>query len=120
MAATITKIVRYKAKKKKLSKLKTALAEFVENIKKHEAGTILYEVFQEKSDPSVFVHLMIFKDKQAERAHAKNAYVQKWIKTLHSICKEEPEFTDLKLIKSIKDSENESTLVTDKAHESQQ
>ena len=120
MAATITKIVRYKAKKKKLPKLRTALAEFVENIKENEPGTTLYEVFQEKNDPTVFVHLMIFKDKQAEKTHAKNNYVQKWIKILHSICKEDPEFSDLKLVKSIKGSENESAQTDDNTQEAQQ
>ncbi|MFZ1076677.1 MAG: antibiotic biosynthesis monooxygenase [Nitrosotalea sp.] len=105
MATTTTKIVRYKVKKKKLSKLKTALAAFVEDIKKHESGIVHYEVFQEKDDPTILVHVMTFKDKKAETAHAKSAHVQKWVKTLSSVCKEKPEFTNLKLVESIKGSE---------------
>ncbi|MDE1725944.1 MAG: antibiotic biosynthesis monooxygenase [Thaumarchaeota archaeon] len=90
-------------KKKKLSKLKTALVAFVEDIKRHESGIVLYEVFQEKDDSTTLVHVMTFKDKKAETAHVKSTHVKKWIKTLHSICKENPEVTDLKLVRSIKD-----------------
>jgi quinol monooxygenase YgiN len=116
----ITKIVRYRVKKKKLPKVKKTLVDFVAEIKTNEAGIDFYEVFQEKNDPTVFVHVMTFKDKKAERAHAKSTHVQKLIKTLYPTCKEEPEFTDLKLVKSIKGSENKSTPVTGEAQESQQ
>ena len=120
MATTITKIVRYRVKKKKLPKLKTSIAKFVDDIKRNESGVTLYEVFQEKDDPTTFVHVMVFKDKTAEKIHAKSAHLQKWIKTLQSLCKEEPELTDLKLVKSIQDSKNESSSATDNASESQQ
>lgn len=120
MAATTTKIIRYRAKKKKLLKLKVAIGKYVDDIKKNESGVISYEVFQEKDDPTTFVHMMTFKDKTAERVHVKSEHVQKWIKTLHSLCKEEPELTDLKLVKSIQDSKNESSSADDNAGESQQ
>lgn len=119
MATTITKVVRYRVKKKKLLKLKAAIGKFVDDIKKSESGIVSYDVFQEKDDPTALVHVMIFKDKAAERAHIKSEHVQKWIKTLHSLCKEEPEATDLKLVKSIQDSA-ESSSEADNADESQQ
>lgn len=112
MAATTTKIVRYKVKKKKLPKLKTALAAFVEDIRKNESGIVHYEVFQEKDDPTILVHVMTFKDRKAETAHAKSVHVQKWVKTLSSVCKEKPDFTDLKLVVSIKGSEPSSDTST--------
>ena len=120
MATTITKIVRYRVKKKKLLKLKAAIGKFVDDIKRSESGIISYEVFQEKDDPTTFVHVMIFKDKAAERTHVKGEHVQKWIKTLRSLCKEEPELTDLKLVKSIQDSKTESSSAAGNAGESQQ
>jgi quinol monooxygenase YgiN len=119
VATTITKIVRYRVKKKKLLKLKATIGKFVDDIKRSGSGIISYEVFQEKDDPTTFVHVMIFKDKAAERAHVKSEHTQKWIKTLHSLCKEEPELTDLKLVKSIQDS-IESSSAADSAGESQQ
>lgn len=120
MTTTITKIVRYRAKKKKLLKLKIAIGKFVDDIKRNESGIISYEVFQEKDDPATFVHVMIFKDKAAERTHVKSEHVQKWVKTLHSLCKEDPELTDLKLVKSIQDSKIEPSSAADNADESQQ
>lgn len=120
MTIAITKLVRYRVKKKKLLKLKIAVGKFVDDIKRNESGIISYEVFQEKGDPTTFVHVMVFKDKAAERSHAKSEHVQKWIKTLHSLCKEKPELTDLKPVKSVQDSKIEPSSAADNADESQQ
>ena len=120
LEGSITKIAKYKIKKKKLPKIKKILTDFIEEIKRSEPGTTFYEVFQEKDDPAVFVHVMTFKDKKAERDHAKSTHVQKLVKTLYPICKEEPEFTDLKPVTPNKNPENKSTLVTEDDDESQQ
>ncbi len=98
----VTKIARYRVRKKKLPQVKRILEEFVEDIKRNESGISNYEVFQEKNDPATFVHLITFRDKMAERSHAKSAHVQKLKKTLYHICKEEPEFIYLKMVNSIK------------------
>ena len=106
LESAVTKIARYRVKKKKLSKVKTILEEFVEDVKRNEPGILYYEVFQEKKDPASFVHVIKFKDKLAERSHAKSAHVQKLKKMLYPICKDEPEFTYLKMVKSMKDSKS--------------
>lgn len=108
METALTKIARYRVKKKKLPKVKKILKEFVEDIKRNEPGIIHYEVFQEKNDTASFVHVITFKDKMAERNHAKSMHVQKLKKTLYPVCKKEPEFTYLKMINSIKDPKSKS------------
>ncbi len=107
---TVTKIARYRVKKKKLSKVKKILEEFVENVKRNEPEIARYEIFQEKNDPAAFVHVITFKDKLAERNHAKGIHVQKLKKTLYPLCKEEPEFTYLKMLKPIEDLKNQSQM----------
>ena len=103
MEAVVTKIARYRVKKKKLPQAKKAIGEFIEEMKKNEPGISHYEVFQEKNEPASFVHVIKFKDRMAERIHEKSAHVQKLKKALYPICKKEPEFTYLKIVDSIKE-----------------
>lgn len=98
----ITKLVKYRVKKKKLAKIKKEVSQYLESVKKNEPDTILYDIFQEKDDPASFVHIMSFKDKRAERVHAKSQHLQKLVKTLYPSCKQEPEFTELVPLKSTK------------------
>ena len=98
----ITKIVRYKVKKKKLVKVKSALSEFLNLIQKSEPGIMDYKILQEKDDPTRFIHIMSFVDGKAARNHAKTVHVKKLVNVLESSCKEEPVFTNLSAIKSNK------------------
>jgi len=120
LEVAITKIARYRVKKKKLAKVKKILEEFVEDMKRNEPRILHYEIFQEKNDSAAFVHIITFKDKATERNHAKSLHVQKLKKTLYPICKEEPEFTYLKMVKSFNDSKNESAQDIRESQQSQQ
>lgn len=79
--------VQYKVKKKKLAKVKDALSEYVDAVKKNEPGTIEYKVFQGGDDNSSFVHLMSFVDKNAKKTHEKTEHLKKLKKILIPISK---------------------------------
>lgn len=109
METSVNKIVRYRVKKKKLRTVRNALLEFIYSVKKNEPDTLVYEVFQEKDNIASFIHVMSFKDKNAEKIHASSKHLKKWLEILYPNCKQEPEFTNLRSVKSNKIPENNET-----------
>lgn len=99
---SITVIVQYKIKKKKLAKAKEALSDYVDAVKKNEPGTIEYKVFQDNDDSSVFVHLMSFVDKNAKKAHEKTEHLKKLKKVLVPMSKGKDVYITLEEVKFIK------------------
>ncbi|HEV2192438.1 MAG TPA: antibiotic biosynthesis monooxygenase [Nitrosopumilaceae archaeon] len=109
METSVNKIVRYRVKKKKLRLVRQALLEFIDSVRENEPNTLVYEVFQEKDNPASFIHVMSFKDKNAEKTHTNSKYLKKWVDILYPNCKQEPEFTNLRSVKSNKITENNET-----------
>ena len=91
----------YKVKKEKIDEIKEAIKEFVDEVKKNESNTLLYEAFQ-KDNGNTFVHLMRFKDESSEEIHRKSPYVMRFVNRLYQNCEKEPVFTRLSLIRSTK------------------
>ena len=58
--------------------MKAAIAEFVEYVTGHEPGTRIYTAWQQEDDPTKFVHLFEFADKEAHEAHGTSAAVRKF------------------------------------------
>ena len=102
---SITVIVQYKIKKKKLAKAKEALSEYVDVVKKNEPGTIEYKVFQDADDSSIFVHLMSFVDKNAKKTHEKTEHLKKLKKVLVPMSKGKAVYTTLTDIQFIQSDE---------------
>jgi quinol monooxygenase YgiN len=97
----VYKIAQYKVNAKAVDKVKKAIAEFVRYVKANEPRTRLCLAWQEKEDPTRFVHLFIFEDEAAHEAHGKSAAVKRF-KSIYS-----PElmggpvnFTDYNLVAS--------------------
>ncbi|MGI0007597.1 MAG: putative quinol monooxygenase [Nitrosotalea sp.] len=91
----ITILVRYKIKKKKLDKATSVILEYVETIKKNESGTIEYKVFQDKNNPTLFIHVMSFVDKAAQKTHEKSEHLKKLKKILIPISKGKAVYTSM-------------------------
>ena len=62
-------IARYQVRPQAIAKVKRAVEEFVRYVTENEPGTRLYMAWQEKDDPSRFVHFFIFADEAAHRKH---------------------------------------------------
>lgn len=88
-------IVQYKVKKKKLAKVKDALSEYIEAVKKNEPGTTHYKVFQDGKDSTSFIHLMTFVDKNAKKLHEKTDHLKRLKKILVPISKGKAVYTTL-------------------------
>ena len=52
--------------------------EFVGYVSGNEPGSRLYSAWQQKDDPTKFVHLFIFEDESAHEAHGKSGAVRQF------------------------------------------
>jgi quinol monooxygenase YgiN len=63
-------IARYQVRPSGVEKVKRAIEEFVPYVKAKESGTRMYLAWQQKDDPTRFVHFFIFEDEAAHKIHA--------------------------------------------------
>ena len=70
----------YKVKPEAVKKVKKAIEEFTAYVKKNEAETQMYTAWQDKEDPTKFMHVFIFKDEDAQVTHSNSEAVKKFEK----------------------------------------
>jgi len=68
----------YRVKPSAVSKVKQAIEEFVTYVKANEPGTHMYLAWQEKDDPTHFLHLFIFEDAAAQARHGESEAVRRF------------------------------------------
>ncbi len=68
----------YQVKTAAVDKVRSAIAEFVPYIQEHEPGTQMYLAWQQKDDPTRFLHLFIFADEAAQARHGQSDAVQRF------------------------------------------
>jgi quinol monooxygenase YgiN len=71
-------IAEYRVRKSGVDKVKRAIQEFLPYIKSNESGTQMYLAWQQKEDPTRFVHFFIFEDKAAHQKHSRSDAVKKF------------------------------------------
>jgi quinol monooxygenase YgiN len=74
----IYQTAHYQINASAVDKVTTAIAEFVEYVAKNEPGTRMYTAWQQKDDPTRFIHLFEFADEAAHRAHGTSAAVRRF------------------------------------------
>ncbi len=91
--------VLYKVKKSKLKKTNELINAFIDGVREYEPNTFLYHVFQEADDPTQFMHVMSFKNKEAEDLHHNTSYYQHFGEELESICEQGPKTMNFTLLR---------------------
>lgn len=71
-------IAQYRVRPSGVEKVKRAIEEFVPHVQANEPGTRMYLAWQQKDDPTRFVHFFIFDDETAHAAHAKSEAVKRF------------------------------------------
>jgi quinol monooxygenase YgiN len=71
-------IAQYRVRPSGVEKVKRAIEEFVPYVQANEPGTRMYLAWQQKDDPTRFVHFFIFDDEAAHAAHAKSEAVKRF------------------------------------------
>ena len=71
-------IAQYRVRRSGVDKVKRAIEEFVEYVKANEPGTRTYVAWQEKDDPTRFVHFFKFDDAAAHKVHSESKAVKRF------------------------------------------
>ena len=96
----IRQLARYQVRPETLDRCLAAIHEFVAYVRAHEPGTLRYEVWQERDDPTLFVHAFVFRDAKAEQVHSESADVKKFASVLYPACLAPVEFIDYRQVDS--------------------
>ncbi|HVN96398.1 MAG TPA: antibiotic biosynthesis monooxygenase family protein [Syntrophorhabdaceae bacterium] len=68
----------YRVKATAVDKVKWAIKEFVHHVEENEPGTQMYLAWQDKNDPTRFLHLFIFEDAAARERHGQSDAVKRF------------------------------------------
>jgi quinol monooxygenase YgiN len=92
-------IAQYQVKPEGTEKVKRAIEEFVRYVKANEPATRVYAAWQQKDDPTRFVHFFIFENAAALDVHSKSAAVKRFESTYRpELVSEDVTFTDYELV----------------------
>ena len=69
---------RYQVKASAIDKVKGAIRDFVGYVQANEPDSKMYLAWQQKDDPTRFLHLFIFEDAAAQAAHGQSAEVRRF------------------------------------------
>jgi quinol monooxygenase YgiN len=89
----------YRVKPSAVNKVKQAIKDFVEYVRTNEPSTLMYLAWQEKNDPTHFLHLFIFADEGAQARHGESEAVKRF-ESIYSpeLVGGEVVFTDFELV----------------------
>jgi quinol monooxygenase YgiN len=93
-------LARYQVRPEALDRCLAAIHEFVAYVRASEPGTLRYEVWQEKDDPTRFVHIFVFRDADADRIHSESPEVEKFAGILYPNLLAPVEFVDYQQVTS--------------------
>ncbi len=96
----VRQIARYQVRPESLERCLAAIREFVAYVAVSEPGTLRYEVWQERDDPTRFAHIFVFRDEEADRIHSESAEVKKFAGILYPECLAPVEFVDYRQVVS--------------------
>ena len=88
----VRQLARYQVRPESLERSLAAIREFVAYVRANEPGTLRYEVWQERDDPTRFVHIFVFRDAEADRMHSESPQVKKFASVLYPECLAPVEF----------------------------
>ena len=71
-------IAQYQVRPLGVEKVKRAIEEFVLYVQANEPGTRMYQAWQQKDDPTRFVHFFIFEDEAAHTVHSRSEAVRRF------------------------------------------
>jgi len=74
----IYQTAHYQVNESAVDTVKAAIVEFVDYVRANEPGTKIYTAWQQRDDPTKFVHLFEFADESVHAAHGESAAVRKF------------------------------------------
>ena len=83
-------MIPFQVKEEHLEETKKTIRKLIANVREHEPATLLYKSLQLKSDPTSFIHFIIFADDDAHVRHRSAEYVLEFVKKIYEFCPNEP------------------------------
>jgi quinol monooxygenase YgiN len=71
-------IAEYQVRPSGIDKVKRAIEEFVRYVRANEPGTRMYVAWQQKDDPTRFLHFFIFDNEAAHKVHSGSEAVKRF------------------------------------------
>ncbi len=68
----------YQVREELVEEVKKAVEEFTAYIRENEPGTKMYSAWQEKDDPTKFMHFFIFESEEAKNIHSNSDAVKRF------------------------------------------
>src|ERR1700730_1098893 len=68
----------YQVKASAVEKVRKAIKDFVPHVQENEPGTQMYLAWQQKDDPTRFLHFFIFDDEAAHKIHSRSEAVKRF------------------------------------------
>jgi quinol monooxygenase YgiN len=90
----IRQLARYQVRPEALETCLAAIRTFVAYVRANEPGTLRYDVWQERDEPTRFVHRFVFRDAEAHRIHSASREVKEFAGVLYPACLAPVEFVD--------------------------
>jgi quinol monooxygenase YgiN len=99
----------YQVKTSGVEKVRKAIKDFVPHVQKNEPGTQMYLAWQQKDDPTRFLHFFIFEDAAAQTRHGQSEAVNRF-ESVYSpeLVGGDVVFTDYEMVAGKRDSFGES------------
>ena len=96
----IRQLARYQVRPESVDRCLAAIHEFVAYVRANEPGTLRYDAWQERDNPTRFVHSFVFRDADAHSAHSASAEVKRFAAVLYPECLAPVEFIDYRAVDS--------------------
>lgn len=99
----ISKIATFKIDANSAMKAEQVITKFLFEIDKNEKGeTLLYKSFHYEDDPHSYLHIMTFKNSDAEERHRNAKHTLEFVEALYPICVEPPKFRTVEELQQTK------------------
>lgn|SRR5256885_15840878 len=97
-AGEIRELARYEIRADAIDQCLAAIHDFVAYVRENEDGALRYEVWQETTRPTRFVHIFVWRNEEANRIHGESAAVKKFASILYPNCIAPVEFIEYRQI----------------------
>jgi quinol monooxygenase YgiN len=94
----IHELARYEVRPEALDQCLAAIHEFVAYVRTNEPGALRYEVWQDATHPTRFVHIFVWRDAEANQIHGASAAVKTFAGILYPNCLAPVEFIEYKQV----------------------
>jgi quinol monooxygenase YgiN len=93
--------VTYRIRNEHLAEAEREISAFVESLRSTPPRFETYQVFRQSDAAAAYVHVIAFKDHEAQLEHTQSAHVKTFVENMVGFCEVGPDYTELNQITSM-------------------